>query len=380
MIRARWRAAEGALLLVFAAAVSFSIALTEIAFLTALASRLVRAATGEPFRLRPRAVLVTGLILAATWILAGVFSPAPAASIARVSRLYQVFVVFLVAEWAADPRWVERAVLSALIGSGIGAAAGLVVWLQGDRPRMLGVFSTGMTSGNSSAMSLVGAVAAAVAWRGRKRIVAGVAEGLDGFALLATMTRSAWLGAGLGILAVGTRPAARKWAVATILLLVLTVIAVPRFRARGAEIGDTNEVTAKGRISLWLTGWELFRERPILGWGLQDHYALIEAHRRPDATFHAGHFHNNAVQVAVSTGIVGSAAYAAFHLALLAGLWRRRRRWWGLAALGVWVAFELAGFFDWSFGDAEVAYAFFLWMGLGSADNQEQAGRLVDPA
>jgi len=379
-MRARWRAAEGALLILFAAAVWFSIALSEITFLTALASRLARAASGEPFRPRPRAVFVTALILAATWILAGVFSPAPADSIARVSRLYQVFVVFLVAEWAADSRWAERAVFSTLVGSAIGAAAGLVVWLQTDRPRMLGVFSTGMTSGNSSAMGLVGAVTAVAAWRARKRLVAGVAEALDGFALLATLTRSSWLGAGLGILAVGTRPKARLWAYATIVLLVLTVVAVPRFRARGEVIGDPSEITAKGRISLWLTGWELFKERPILGWGLQDHYALIEAHRRADATFHAGHFHNNVVQVAVSTGLVGSLAYAAFHLALLAALWRRRGTWWGLAALGVWVAFEVAGFFDWSFGDAEVAYAFFLWMGLGSADNQEQAGGLVDPA
>jgi len=379
-MRARWRTAEGALLILFAAAVWFSIALSEITFLTALASRLARAASGEPFRPRPRAVFVTALILAATWILAGVFSPAPADSIARVSRLYQVFVVFLVAEWAADSRWAERAVFSTLVGSAIGAAAGLVVWLQTDRPRMLGVFSTGMTSGNSSAMGLVGAVTAVAAWRTRKRLVAGVAEALDGFALLATLTRSSWLGAGLGILAVGTRPKARLWAYATIVLLVLTVVAVPRFRARGEVIGDPSEITAKGRISLWLTGWELFKERPILGWGLQDHYALIEAHRRADATFHAGHFHNNVVQVAVSTGLVGSLAYAAFHLALLAALWRRRGTWWGLAALGVWVAFEVAGFFDWSFGDAEVAYAFFLWMGLGSADNQEQAGGLVDPA
>src|SRR6185369_492673 len=121
---------------------------------------------------------------------------------------------------------------------------------------MLGVFSTGMTSGNSSSMALVGAVAATVAWQGRKRIAAGIVEGLDGLAVLATLTRSAWLGAGLGILTVGTRPKARRWALATLVLLALTVVAVPRFRARGAEIGDPNELTAKGRISLWLTGWD----------------------------------------------------------------------------------------------------------------------------
>jgi O-antigen ligase len=157
-----------------------------------------------------------------------------------------------------------------------------------------------------------------------------------------------------------------------VIVLVITVLAVPHFRARGEVIGNPNEFTARGRISLWLTGWEVFRMRPLLGWGLADHTQLIEAHRRPDATFHAGHFHNNLVQVAVSTGTVGLVAYVVFHLALLRALWLRRRSTWGLAALGVWMAFEMAGLFDWSFGDAEVAYAFFLWMGLGSAENREE--------
>jgi O-antigen ligase len=359
------------LLLVFAAATSFSIAVMEITFLTALASRLVRAATGEPFRLRPRAVLVTGLVMASAWVLAGLFAAHPGESVWRVTRLYQVLVVFLIAEHAADRRWAERAVGFFLFGSAVGAVAGLVVWLQTDRPRMLGVFSTGMTSGNSSSMALVAAVGAAVAWQGRRRLGAAIAEGLDGLALLATLTRSSWLGAGLGLVTIASRRSARKWVAVSLVLLVLTVLAVPRFRTRGADIGNPNELTARGRISLWLTGWELFLQRPLLGWGLEDHYQLIEAHRRPDATFHAGHFHNNLVQVAVSTGVVGLAAYVAFHLALLGALWPRRRTPWGLAALGVWVAFQLAGLFDWSFGDAEIAYAFFLWMGLGSAENTE---------
>ena len=68
--------------------------------------------------------------------------------------------------------------------------------------------------------------------------------------------------------------------------------------------------------------------------------------------------------------MVGLLAYAAFQLAFLVSLWPRRKTPWGLAALAVWVAFQISGFFDWSFGDAEVAYAFFLWMGLGLAENR----------
>jgi hypothetical protein len=38
----------------------------------------------------------------------------------------------------------------------------------------------------------------------------------------------------------------------------------------------------------------------------------------------------------------------------------------------VWVSFQIAGIFDWTFGDAEVAYQLLFWMGLGSADNPER--------
>lgn len=371
MTRAHWRAAEGVLLLIFCAAVSFSIAVSEITFLTALASRIVRAATGEPFPLRPRPILIATLVMAALWILAGAFAPEPLQSIVRVDRLYQVAVVFVFAERASDSRFAARAVGMALLGSAMGATVGLIGWFVTHRPRMLGVFSTGMTSGNSSAMAAVGAVAAVSVWNGRRRLAAGLAWGLDAWAVIATLTRSSWIGAALGFLTLGIRPYARKWAALALVLLVMMALSAPALRTRVGELVDTNEMTARGRISLWLTGWELFKQRPLLGWGLADHFKLIEAHRRPDATFHAGHFHNNLVQVAVSTGVVGLLAYLAFHLTFLILLWPRRKTPWGLAALGVWVAFQFAGFFDWSFGDAEVAYAFFLWMGLGLAENKE---------
>jgi len=373
-VRARLAVLEGALLLVFAAAVSVSIAASEIAFLSALASRIVRHFAGDRLTLRPRLVLVTALGLLAAWILSGLVSPERAESLWRVHRLYQIAVVFVVTERAADAAWAGRAVAAYLLGMSLGAAVGLVGWWVGsDDPRMRGVFSTGMTSGNSLAMAYVAATAAAgLAWTGARRAGASVAGALAAVGLAATRTRSSWLGAVLGCATLALMPRARRGAALAIAFFVVLVMAVPGFRERAGQMGDTREYTAQGRLSLWHTGWNLFRDRPVLGWGIADQSRRIEAHRLPDATFHGGHFHNNIVQIAVTTGTVGLLAYAAFHLALLAALWPRRRGPWGLAAIGVWVAFQMAGFFDWSFGDAEVAYAFFLWMGLGAAENREE--------
>jgi len=67
-------------------------------------------------------------------------------------------------------------------------------------------------------------------------------------------------------------------------------------------------------------------------------------------------------------------------------LWRRRRAWralgaaappgaeaWTLAALAVWTGFNVMGRFEWTFGDAEMALALFIVVGMGlqRAERQE---------
>src|SRR5207237_8454530 len=106
---------------------------------------------------------------------------------------------------------------------------------------------------------------------------------------------------------------------------------------------------------------------PVTAWGLQDGMALIERYKRADARFPAGHFHNNVVQIAVSTGSVGLLAYAAWMA--IAGLgayraFRHTRSAYAAAGVAAWAGFKVAGCFDWSFGDAEVAMQLCTWLGL----------------
>jgi O-antigen ligase len=369
------RHAEDLLLLALAMAISLSIAATEIAFFLTAALRLRRAALGEPLRLRPRGVALAWAGLAAAWILSGCCSPEPWESLLRVHRLYVVLTVFLVAERAADGGFARRLAAAYLIGAATGSAFGLLSWVQALRGhpgwRLAGSFSTAMTAGNVLATAFIAAFAVCLGESGRLRWLAGGGGAVVAAALAATRTRSSWLGAIAGAMLVGVAGRWRRWAVPALAILVLAAAAVPAVRERAATVLDAQDFTARGRVSLWMTGWDLFRERPLVGWGLADHKQRISEHRRPDATFIAGHFHNNLVQVAVSGGAVGLAAFAALHAGLAWALWRRRRSTWSVAALGVWASFQIAGLFDWSFGDAEVAYQFFFWMGLGLADNDE---------
>ena len=368
------RRAGDAMLVLLAVAVSLSIAATEIAFWAAVALRLVRAARGVAWRWRPRGVAVAWAALAGAWCVSGLLAPEPGASVLRVHKLYVVGALFLVAERAAEGAFARRLGAAYLLGAGLGAGSGLAGWLwtAAAHPagRLEGAFSTAMTAGNVLATAAVAALAVGLAERGRLRGLACGTGALVAAALAATRTRSSWLGAvaGAAVVALGGRW--RRWALPALAALVLAAAAVPAVRERAASALDPRDSTASGRVSLWKTGWALFGERPVFGWGLADHRHRIAERRRPDATFVAGHFHNNIVQVAVSGGAVGLAAYAALHGAVLWALWRRRRGAWGLAGLGVWVSFQVAGLFDWSFGDAEVAYQFWFWMGLALADNE----------
>lgn len=360
--------AEEVCLLLFSTAVFLSISVMEITFLLALALRLVRWARGEAPK-TPALYLLTAAVLVASWLLASALSAEPAASFATTLRLYQVLVVPVLLEHAAASRAAGKLLLFYAAGAALSSAYGLWSWAERlhDDPgyRLETVFSTAMTSGNVFAMAVAGlwTYCWRVGWTGARWLVAGLTLAIA--ALVATLTRSSWIGAGLGA-AWGTLWARRRpWAAAVLALIVAGAAFLPMARQRATVLTDTSEYTARGRISLWRTGLEALAERPMTGWGLADKGEMIRARRRPDATFDAGHFHSNPVQVAVGAGLVGLAAYALFHGAVGLLLWRRRASAVALAAFAAWLAFHIAGFFDWSFGDAEVAYHYFWWIGIG---------------
>ena len=367
-----------AVLLGLAFALPLSIAASEILLGLGIVAWLLSRPWREPRPAAWRLLVVATVALAASWLLASAFAADPWASLLKARKLYSIVLVFLVADRARDARRAGRLATAALLGGVVSAllALGGVVAdrLAGLPPdeRMRGVFSTAMTTGNVYAMLALGALGV-VLLRGRSpRAAAGplAAFAVLALALVRTLTRSSWLAfaSGAVVLLARTRP---RWLLAGLAVAALVLAIGPvSVRERARTIVDPTWVTNAGRISLWKSGLAVLHDHPWTGVGLADHSAVILRYRRPDATFEAGHFHNNLVQVAASTGWIGLAAYVAW-MGLVAGLLgaalRRPGGGWALTALAVWVAFQVHGFFDWSFGDAEVANQFFLWTGLGLA-------------
>ncbi len=369
------------LLLVFAFALPLSIAVSEIALVATLVAWLVSAPWRRPAAPGARSIGLATAALVATWFLASAFAVDPVASLIKVRKIYSILLVLVVLDRVRDTRGAGRLAAAALAGGAVSATFGILYFaamrLSGTFPayRLESVFSTAMTTGNVFATLAIAALGEGLLRTGTRAGArrAFVAFLLIALALLGTKTRSSWIAfvAGAGLILARLRP--RLLLVGVLGLAFGLALGPQELRDRVASTFDPTYETNAGRISLWRSGAEVVREHPWTGVGLADHYALIETHRRSDATFHAGHFHNNVVQVAASTGLVGLAAYLGWML-LVAGLLVASMRKAGaggapraLVGLAIWLAFQVHGMFDWSFGDAEVANQLFLWVGLGLA-------------
>jgi len=365
------------LLIVLAFALPLSIAASEIT----LGLTLVAWLASRPWR-RPQAPGVRWLAwatvaLAATWVLSSLTSGVVVASLIKSRKLYSIVIVFLVADRTRDAARARQVVTGSFIGGLLTCAYAVVKFARehigGDRFSPLkGVFSNAMTTGNVLTLLCVTALAVCLfadARSGRKALDR-TALGTFFVSLAATFRRGSyfgWLAAALVLVA--QRRARYLFLVP--LAMALALWAVPHegvARLQGMTTG--HDVTSTGRVSLWKSGWAAFQARPVTGWGLEDATALIERYRRPDATFHAGHFHNDWVQIAVTTGALGLLAFGTWMA--LAGwftyrAFRTTRSAFAAAGWAAWLAFQVFGLFDWAFGDAEVANQLFLWIGLALA-------------
>lgn len=375
--RGRAERATDGLLLLFAFALPLSIAATEITLGLTLVAWLCSRPWTRPQAPGMRALGLATLALVGAWLVASATSTMALASFVQVRKIYSIAIVFLMADRARDRALANRFVTTTLAAGMVTAAIGLVqfgiVHARGESDHPLeGVFSSAMTSGNVLTTLCVVALAVVLfTRRGERRAwFDRSALGVFFVALALTFRRGsylAWLAASMAL--VGLRRA--RWLALIPLIAALAIVLGPReTRQRAVSIAHPVDKTSVGRISLWKSGLAAFEDRPWTGWGLQDATPLIERYRRPDAKFPAGHFHNNWVHIAVSTGVVGLLAYGAWMA--LAGWWawmafRRTRSALAAAGLAAWIGFQVHGMFDWSFGDAEVANQLFVWLGLALA-------------
>lgn len=332
----------------------------------------------EPWLRTP--VDAAGMAWLAAMILAAVFAQDRAASLPRITKGFFPLMIGMAALQVRTRRDAEHAIGVYLAASALVAVYGVCAWvahgmLYANRAR--GLSGHYMTFGGQLLLELLFAAGIAVAdKRPRWRWGATLTAVLTAAALAVTFTRSAWIGlfVGLAVIAALVQPLMLGWL--ALLAGGAFAFAPHDWRARLMSIFDPMHPWNRQRVYMWDAGLRMFRDHPLTGVGLQDLHALYDRYRDPASTERAGHLHDVFIQIAATMGIVGLAAFGWLYTSFLrvagSGLRAQLKRG-GLGAgvkLGVLAAlsgFIVAGLFEWNFGDEELLYTLYVFVGLAFA-------------
>jgi O-antigen ligase len=291
----------------------------------------------------------------------------PRVSAGSLSELTSLATLFLGPLLIRGERAVRRLVEAiTLLGAGI-ALYGLAQFLYGYgglEHRIRGPFSHWMTfAGVLLLCDLLALARLAVDPRSRKpwrwAAVAVITLGL-----LGSLTRGAFLAlvVALTVLLAVRRPRSLAALLPAALLFVL--LAPIPLLSRMLSIGDLRDGSNYDRLCMIDAGLHMVAERPLFGIGpdmVQRRYPL---YRHPTAPrYWVPHLHNSFLQLAAERGIPALAAYLwmmAVPIALAARRFRREGGFAGpradlyLGAALALIGFNLAGVFEYNWGDTEV--------------------------
>jgi O-antigen ligase len=300
-------------------------------------------------------------------------------------RLWIVAAYFGVYWWLADARAAVRFARWLVLAGAVVAVYGIVQHYTGldwyrellgrrrfTRPRIEGAHAFAVVGffRNYLTYAHVLLVPFAFALVSPVRRIRAVVVPLIAVALLFSTARGAWVAAIVmlvGLLATGRRAGAGLAAIAAVVVLAWALS--PGFRAQvipALTQADTNA----GRIAIYAANLDIVHDHPILGLGFGRYQRVAgpyyDRHPLADRRSHA---HNNFLQIAAESGLVGLAAFTLlFVTALRFGAETVRAagdpevRATALGACLAITGFLVGGLTQYTFGDNEVAMA--MWVTL----------------
>ena len=361
----------------------FGIALSNLAGVVTLA-------TGATLRsdldLRARAVLAPTGLYALCVLLAIAFSVDPVVSLGSLSGLASLLTLplgLLLVRGAKQTRAVVDGLLVMATFSALWGLCQFFFGYGGIDNRIRGPFSHWMTFAGVLLIADLLLLAQLVSGRGVRKAWRWLALLAINFGLIGCLTRGAWI-AGAVAAAVVLLVRAPRWLAVFVPLLVSALLLAPTpVRDRIASITDMGNFSNYDRLCMAEAGWLMARERPVLGHGpgmVRERYPI---YRHPTAPRQwVPHLHNNLVQIAAEEGLV---AAAAFSWLMIAATWiayrryrRQRRSGVGdsdlyLGAFGALIAFNVAGLFEFNWGDTEVQRLALFMIALPFCADREDA-------
>ena len=196
-------------------------------------------------------------------------------------------------------------------------------------------------------------------------------------ALTFTFTRSAWIGACVGIGILFLLRDFRLLGLLPIMLGAFLLLAPPSLQARLYSTFSLSDPSNVDRVAMMKSGWRIIKDRPLTGVG-SDLIIQVYPHYRDKTAVNerTPHLHNVPVQIAAERGVPALLIWIWFIATLVRDFWRRRHSPQpslsntGLAVIGAMFA---AGLFEYNFGDSEFLMLFLVLVTLPYAAEREPA-------
>ena len=200
-----------------------------------------------------------------------------------------------------------------------------------------------------------------------------ISIGIITVCLLLTLTRQAWFGFTTSLIFLVFFWRKRLLLLLPILLFTIYMASPSLVQHRLKAMISGEDQTFSMRTALWHGGWELFKDYPLTGCGFRC-VDLLNA-QYPDPTGHIKSIrgmHNNFIQLAVDTGILGLSTWLGIWFCFFRLLYNKgvdlkgdpSEGWivFGSAATGL--AFLAGGCFETNFYDSEVVMILYFIMAL----------------
>lgn len=359
----------------FAVFSMFSISLSQISWGLGVLFWIGKVALTRSWKEVKLPLLVPILIFILACCLAVVLAPFPETSYKPLKKLLQFLVFFWVVNNVRDVKLRDNLILIVI---GMGCLAALngfyQAWTQeiSLKNRIDGTLSTYMTF--AGLLMIVGLFALGrYLFRLNKEGWVLTAFVFMTVCLLLTLTRQAWFGWVIGsTILLFCWKRLFVFAIPIVVILVLFFPPAP-VKNRIQSMVNLEDASLQIRMSLWRGGWEIFKDYPVTGCGFK---CVDVVHRQyPDPGKYLGRFkglHNNLLQLAVDTGVLGLGAWLSIWMGFFMALWKKNSamgkghpdRWIVMASVGAVAGFLAGGLFEVNFYDSEVVTLLYFVMAL----------------
>jgi O-antigen ligase len=196
-------------------------------------------------------------------------------------------------------------------------------------------------------------------------------------ALALTFTRSAWVGASVGIASLLLLKDFRLIGALPVVLAIGIALAPPQVTQRFYSMFNLQDPTSRDRVAMMREGVRMIATDPFTGMGPNMVERQYVRFRDPEAVERVNpHLHNVPMQIAAERGLPALGAWLWFVGSAAAGLWgllrAGRHRFLAACGLGAVAAMLGAGLFEHNFGDSEFLMLFLILLTLPFAS--ERAG------